>query len=658
MPDLYKTVPKSLRENLEYRVTLRKRAEKDTGFRRAMMTACKHDFLFWLNGWAFLFEPRTRFGSDGRQLPKIIPFITWPHQDPVIIEIKKHLGSRDIGVTKSRGEGMSWIGILLALHDWLFDPGAKIGLVSNTEKKADDPGNMDSLGAKIDWELKKLPGWMVPTFKRNMADHSWVNEWNGAQINAFAATTDAGRGGRYKWFLCDELAFWDRGKDSDFMASIRGATDSRLVVSTPNGSDGEYFSYMHTPSNVVRLTLDWKDNPTRNRGMYEFKNGKPVGVDPANNPLLNNVDQSPLPPKDYNPVNRATLDLFSRLVRKGFKLEGRKRSPWYDNECDRADSTPHSIAQELDRDYGGSMFKLFGTDFTEAAAKGVKAPTIQGMLSYHPETLAPDFDSSHDGQLLLWLNLDIKKRPPKHRYAVGADVSTGLGGSYTSNSVAHVIDLDIMAQVGEFSTNTMPVSDFADFSIALSKWLFDAYLIWEHNGPGAGFTARVKTRQYANVFRRKEQFKNSSKRTNDLGWWSNRPNKEAMFTAFYQAVKSGELTLRSDYLVKETAQYVRINGRIEHVLNGTTDDESSKGEAHGDRVIAACVALQGAKDRPLASRAINEANDPDNPPYGTLAWREKFHRDSRTREDDVWDDRTCDDLAAGEKLFRPALDLL
>jgi hypothetical protein len=153
------------------------------------------------------------------------------------------------------------------------------------------------------------------------------------------------------------------------------------------------------------------------------------------------------------------------------------------------------------------------------------------------------------------------------------------------------------------------------------------------------------------VFRRKEQFKNSVKRTNDLGWWSNRPNKEAMFTAFYQAVKTGELTLRSDYLVKETAQYVRINGRIEHVLNTTTEDESSKGEAHGDRVIAACVALQGAKDRPLASVAA-QGFDSDNPPYGTLAWREKFHREQRESKQDEWDDRTCDDLAAGERVPR------
>lgn len=655
--DLYRSVPKTLAANLEYRVKLRKRAAVDPGFRRAMLTASKHDFIFWLNAFAFLYEPRTRFGSDGKQLPKIIPFITWPHQDPVILEIRKYLGSRDIGIEKSRGEGMSWIGVLLALHDWLFDAHSKIGLVSSTELKADDPGNLDSLMAKIDWELTKLPRWMAGEkdvdWKRNLASHSLVNYRNCAQINAFAATADTGRSGRYKWFMPDELAFWDRGKDSAFMASIRGATDSRLVVSTPNGSDGEYYSYMHTPSNVVKLTLDWKDNPTRNRGLYELRNNVPVAVDPVNNPLT-----IPYQHPSEKLIERecgefeSVLDVFSRLTIKGFKLDGKKlRSPWYDNECDRADSNPRSIAQELDRDYGGSVSKVFGNDFMEKAQAGVRAPKTRGILSYNLETLVPDFDAADNGQLLLWCPLDVRKRPPAHHYTIGCDVSTGVGGSYTSNSAAIVIDLTTSEQVGEFTSNIFAPADFADYCIALSKWFFDAHLIWEHNGPGTGFTKRVKERAYGNAYRRKTQFKNSVKNTADLGWWSNKDTRSAMFSDFYQSVKAQELSLHSDLLVKECAQYVYHNGKAVHVLTATTDDESGKGEAHGDRVIACCVALQGAKERPLMSGTLAE-DLRDNPPSGTMAWREQLHRELADDRNSAWDDRTNDDLAAGERTWR------
>lgn len=639
MADFYSKVPKLLSQNLAYRLDLRKRAAADAGFRRAVLTACKHDVLYWMSAWCFVYEPRVRFGPDGRQLPKTIPFIPWTHQAPVIREIKANLGIRDIGVSKSRGEGMSWIGILLALHDWLFDPGSKIGLVSNTEKKADDPGNMDSLGAKVDWELTKLPSWMVPRFKRNQSDHSWVNESNFSQINAFAATSDAGRGGRYKWFLPDELAFWERGQDSRFMASIRGATESRLVISTPNGSDGEYFSFMHSPSgNLVTLTLDWKDNPTRNRGLYQILNNRAVAIHPLENPLL----------PEYAGMDQSVLDLWSRLRRKGFVLEKRHRSPWYDGECDRADSTPQSIAQELDRDFGGSMFKYFLNDFTEQANKHVRPPTMRGMLSYHPETLKPEFDTSGDGQVLLWCQLNAKRQPPSHQYVVGADVSAGLGGSYTSNSVAQVIDLTTGEQVAEYATNTMPPVDFADFCISLAIWFHNARLIWEHNGPGPAFTKRVRYRQYGNAYRRKLQFKNSVKNTSDLGWWTTRDTKELMFGEFRQAVKAQELVLHSNMLVGECGQYVVKGGKIQHVLTADTEDETGKGEAHGDRVVACCIAYQGVKERPLMSTALaKQTQSLDSPPIGTLAWREKYHDDLLRQDNDPWDQRTTDDLAAG-----------
>lgn len=628
---------------MRYRLDLRNRAEKDIGFRKAMLAACKHDVLFFMNGFAWLFEPRIRFGSDGRQLPKTIPCITWPHQDPVILAIDKNLGLKDIGVEKSRSEGMSWLALLFAVRDWLFDPGAKVGIVSNIEKKADDPGNMDSLGAKIDWELKKLPKWMVPPYKRNLADHSWVNEQNFSQINAFAATSDAGRGGRYKWFLADELAFWDRPQDSKFMTSIRGATESRLVISTPNGTEGEYYSFIHTPSNIERLRLDWKDNPTRNRGLYKFKDGKPAAIDPLNNPL----------PKEYDPPDQNTLDLFSQLRTKGFKLEDKIRSPWYDNECFRADSTPQSVAQEFDMDYGGSKYRVFGNDFMEEAKKSTRPPMKQGMLGYHPETLAPLFDADDNGPLLLWCQLDHRGKPPARQYALAADVSSGLGGSHTSNSVVSIIDMSNLEQVGEYACNTMQPEDFADLCMSLGKWFYDAYLAWEANGPGSGFGKRVLDKGYGNIYYRTQHWKRGkARKTREAGWWTDSRSKESMFGEMIRAIRAGEVKPRSTRMIEECGQYIRLNGKIEHDLAINTEDDSSKGQAHGDRVIAFAIALQAVRDRPLASVALANSLAENPPPY-TMAARQKEYDDAQKAKDgDGWDDRTNDDLAGGDVMIR------
>src|SRR5688572_9934103 len=118
--DFYRTVPKTLCENLEFRANLRTRAAKDAGFRRAMMTACRDDVLFFFGAWCWLHEPRKLDGPNGKALPHVIPFITWPHQEDAVLKIVERLGFGDIGINKSRGEGASWIGVLLALHNWLF----------------------------------------------------------------------------------------------------------------------------------------------------------------------------------------------------------------------------------------------------------------------------------------------------------------------------------------------------------------------------------------------------------------------------------------------------------------------------------------------------------------------------------------------------------
>lgn len=642
VPDFYSLVPKTIADNLKYRIDLRKRCERDEAFRRAMLTACKHDVLFWMAAFCWVYEPRPKI-INGRQQPKTLPMIPWVHQEPVIRTLKDSLGVKDIGAVKSRGEGFSWMAVLLALHDWIFDPQAKVGIVSRGELEADDPENSDSMGWKLDWEISKLPGWMVGKkgvdWDRNRSKHSWSNWRNGSQINADAATGCVFRGGRLKWACMDEFAFFPNGQDSDALASSGGATNSRLFISTVNGTNNEFYNIMHEPSGMVRIVMDWKDNPTRNRGLYRISGGIPVAVDPVDNPL----------PANYNPPDKEITELFSRLRHKGFVLENAPRSPWYDNECDRPGMTPQRIAQELDRDYGGSMYRVFGVEFMQKAEGSVRPAKVKGELSYHPETLEPEFQTIEGGPLQLWCQLSPTGKPPVHQYAIGCDVSTGLGGSFTSNSVASVIDLMTMEQIAEYSSNTLPQGDFADLAIALAKLFHDAYLAWEIDGPGSAFTKQVKKRGYWNLYYRKIEYKKGAKRTKELGWLT-RGNKEMLFDEMLRSIRSGEVKPRSEMLVKEFGQYVRMGpaSEITHVLSSSTEDDSSRGKAHGDRVIAFGVALQAARDRPLLSEAVGRAVESATGGNTMAARRREYERLLREKDGDSWDARENADLAAGK----------
>lgn len=635
--DFYHSVPKTRQENLAYRLNLRKKAQKDAGLRRAIMAACKHDILFFFNFAAWLHEPRARFDESGKLLPKVFPFITWEHQDRAFRKARKALGVQDVGVEKCRAEGWTWFEVYAALQFWLFEDMSQVGLVSSTEKKSDST-NMGSIGGKIGWAVEQLPRWMTGVkgqgrtdgdWYRNLNEHTFVNLRNGSQIVMFAASPDTGRGDRFTWFGLDEHASdeWKKeNKDERVLDAIGGATDSILYISTPRGAHGAFHRVMHEASNMVKITIDWRDNRTKNRGLYKLRNGVPVAVDSFLNPL----------PPEYNPPTQEILDLFSRLRKKGFDLESKTRSPWLDRECDRAQANPQSIAQEHERDYGGSQVQIFGKAFMEKAAEGPRPPDVVGMLSVFDEDYS--FDRVDGGAMHLWCQLDVRNRPPAHQYVVCADVASGEGGQYCSNSALIVIDLVTREQVLEYVTKTEKPSDLADRAIAICKWFHGAYLAWENMGPGAAFTARVKERQYGYCYERETLDKATRKKSKKLGFDNRGAAREALFGDLERMIRSGDLTIRSKYLLDEFSQYIRDDkGKITH--NATDSGDST----HGDRVIAIGVGVQAMKDRPVGKAAERTSSPTDVPAEGTIArrlWERKQDKD----KDDPWDHRSSAQL--------------
>ncbi len=641
--ELYDLVPRDLIANLEFRRDLWTRAYSDLQFQADMMKACREDFLFWASSFCFVYEPRPRMLPSGKLKPSTVPFVPWPHQVPVILDIRANIGMRDVIVKKSRGEGMSWIGILMAMHDWLFFSGRKIGLVSRTELMADDPNNMDSLCAKIDWELDRLPKWMagVPEidFKRDRNRHSFVNYRNGSQINAFAATSDTGRAGRYTWFMPDELAFWDRPKDQKFMDAIRGSTDSRLIISTPNGMDGAYYKCCSHPGPAIVKVLSWRDNPDKNQGLYKVISDKPYLIDPLGNPF-------PVPLRPGWRLPDAAL--FLELRKKGFKIEGTVRSPWYDHECLKTDSTPRSIAMELDMDFGGSMHKFFYPDFFrrldgEGTSEGtLRSPLWRGRFDWLKEELKGVLLEEAEGkELKLWCPLSNGK-PPPHKYVFGIDISRGEGGDFTSNSVCSIIDLNTMEQVGEWASNTIEPIPFADGCIALAKVFNNAYMIWEHNGPGNSFGKRVVERKYNNVHYRTDDFQRtkSFSGVKKVGWVSGGGKKAMVMDQLRRSVIIGELTIRSSDVAKECNEYIiePSTGKVRHILAGRSIDDPDQGEAHGDRVIAMALALEGAKERPLSMAQKTEITVA-NADHRSFGGRMQIAKDKQEQEAWYEDDR-------------------
>lgn len=630
--DFQAAVPRDLLRNLAYRQMVRRACRKDADVRGAVLSACRHDILYFLNAFCWLFEPRVRV-VDGVRQAKVIPFITWPHQEPVIVSCRENLGLCDIGVEKSRGEGASWIGTTLALHDWLFDDYSTVGVVSRNMDAADSPDDPDSLFWKMDWQLSMLPSFMGGEekrhWKRDRTRHTLKNLRNGATIAAYPAIGDVGTGGRKKWFFMDELAKFPRGPDQEAMSSTEPVTDSRFIVSTPKGASGAYFDLMHAPGNMLKFKLHWQDNPVRNRGLYRYQLGRAIAVDPKGNPLSD----------DYRKMTNSVKKMFSDLRSRGYEIETGIRSPWLDIRCLRPGSTPQTIAQEYELDYGGSSYRIFNGQFAKMAAQGVAPPRLVGMMALNTETLTCEFEKAKLGTFKLWCGLDYQGNPPKSRYVVSSDVCTGSGGAHTSNSTIVVVDQVLGEQVGEYASSHISPRGLADLAIGVCRLFHGAYLVWEHNGPGNGFTSRVVEKGYSPAYERKVMYrrKGLSVGSRQLGWWTSASTKELMFSDLNSGVKTREIVIRSKDLAEETAHYIRKGKQIVYSKSLGDKDPNAMGENHGDRVIALAIAYQAMKDRKIP--VAGDLNEEDRIHPGTIAWRDRYHRELQDRKETTWDDR-------------------
>lgn len=502
-----------------------------------------------------------------------------------------------------------------------------------------------ALTHNCDWELTKLPTWMTGIrgrdrnntgdWYRNSSDHALMNVKYGNQITAFAAGPDVGRGDRFTWFGLDEHASdeWKmEGNDERVLEALGGTTDSILSISTPKGAYGAFHRLVHAPTSDLKVQIDWRDNPSKNHGLYKLVNDRPVAVDPINNPLQAN----------YDPPTSEISSLLSRLRKRGYDLDSKTRSPWLDRECDRGTSNPQNVAQEIERDYGGSVARIFGNHCVDVAEASVRPPDIYGRLSVYDD-LTYSFDRMDNGEYQLWCQLDIHDKPPKHNYIVCADLASGDGGDYCNNSAIIVIDLVTGEQVLEFVTKTVKPPDMADKAIAIAKWFHNAYLAWEHMGPGASFTKQVIERGYGNCYERETQDKFTRKRTKKLGFDNRGSARENLFNDLERQIRTGDLLIRSKFLAEELTQYIRLDGKIKHV--SVKGDDSS----HGDRVIAVGVGVQAMKSRPLPKIEGKTVGSYDDPEPGTLAYREwMFNRMNEESADD-WDDRSTADFRSSSR---------
>lgn len=588
----YSRVPTDRRENLLWRLAVCRRAQEDAGFADDIRQMCARDPLFFINAVCWVFEPRNEPPKS-----RILPFIMWPDQLEAAKVILSCWGKKPVVIVKSRTQGASWLLIALERWSWLFQDMFTCGITSKDEESVDTKDDMSTLMPKMDWIVEQLPEWLKPK-KVQRTDLKSVNVDRRCVTKGYAATGDAGRSGRTFVWIKDESAAFPKNIAQKVNDSIGHVTNCQIDISTPQGDVGPFFERAHD-ENITKVVLDWKNNPTNNRGLYEVTRDREIRIiDPVNNPM-----------------RRAYRDKLEEihfaLEQKGFKVEGTVRSEFYNDKC--LEMNPVSIAQELDMSFGKSAEKAFERDTINLLVeRHARKPVQVGRVKVDDHCEA-EFQAIKGGQSQLWCPLGgPDQRPPKRHYGAGVDLSQGTGGAWSSNSVLIVGDVATGEQVFELVTSAVRPADFARICVAVCKWFWNAVLNWDSMGPGVTFGKEAMERWgYSDVVYSPTQETGPGRTPGrSPGTHRHSPEEKALYLSnCIEDALTDRLIIRSAATLLEFAEFGFRGGNITHLRAERTQSEAEKGKSHGDRAIA-CAMWN------MVRRELCDTTDPvpDRPP--------------------------------------------
>ncbi len=222
---------------------------------------CRRDPVFWIDRWAWTFDPRENFST--------LPFELFPRQAEFVRWLAERDRLQESGLAeKSRDVGFTWLCAAYATHCFLFRKGDSTGFGSRKLDLVDDLDNPDCIFEKLRFLIKHLPLWMRPPGylpERHAKYCTIVNPFNGSTITGEGGT-QIGRGGRKSRYFVDEAAFLPNPKSTE--AALSQNTRVRIDVSTPNGT-GNPFHTRRFGGVVPVFTFHWRDDPRKNDAWYE-----------------------------------------------------------------------------------------------------------------------------------------------------------------------------------------------------------------------------------------------------------------------------------------------------------------------------------------------------------------------------------------------------
>lgn len=605
------SVPKRVFANIEWRLNLLRRAEKDEGFQAELYTAASQSLLFWINAFVWTYR-LFKVNPDGTihqctSHEAHVPFVTWAIQNEHLIEIEKAIDKGyDLLTDKSRDMGATWDQLVTVYHKWLFEKDRSFLLLSKKEdcvdstgkKGINNPADPGTLFGKLDYVSAWLPDWMLPLHTRTTMH--LVNLSNRSRIDGESANATAGSSDRRTAILLDEMAKMNEGES--IKRSTRDVTACRLANSTPNGP-GTAFSDWRLSGTVKVFVLAWWEHPEKG-------------------------------------INRHI---------EADEITGKEQivSPWYRNE--EKIRTPKEMAIEVNMDHIGSGDNFFEISTIQKHRKAfATAPPVQKgfHIGFQPTTAIKQIPSIIQRSLLdvvearfiqngpweFYMHL-IDGRPDQTLdFVFGIDIGKGMGAS---NSVISVGCIQTHRKIAEFASANFAPHDFAVLVAAACVWFGGSqrghrpFVIWEANGdPGIYFGRMfVGSLKYPSIYMDRHAVnKLGDRKPKQYGWHSSTDKKAELLGEYRRALDHGTYINPSTMALNEAETYVYLTGGQIGPASLQRESASAR-KTHGDRVIADALchmAMGGTK--------VRFAKPPDAPNSSFAKRFQKHQQKKRDRE--------------------------
>lgn len=564
--------------------------------KKEILKRCKASFVYFCTNFCKIKHPNAG----------IIPFNLFEYQ---IDSVKAFQEEDRVVYLKCRQSGISTLTGAYALWTAMFHSNKKVLVVSKRDEDA-----IAYLDRNIKFVYENLPAEIFHcTFgdprsgmNRKYAPPKLWNEhtvgfFQGSEIKSLTSSKDTLRSNTASLVIIDEAAFivemeamWLAGQPT----LMHGGRV--IVISTTNGRGGWYyntiedakenknqFKVIEIPWHKMNWVIEFVDDITRRK----------VRIAPCDNIVKCTTEE-----------DKAKYGEF--------------KSPWLERQYRELQEKGESwkFRQEILMEFIGAGNTVLDKDSITRVTE--EADSSYKMIDKPVAYVNPNINerSYLDFNKCLWIwNMPVRRRSPivdatsriikpgddGHRYAIGADVSTGESTDYHG---AEIIDVTESEQVAELKLKC-PIDEFSKMLDYLGRFYNNALLIVERTGIGEAVIQDLRnTLFYPNLFYRRLPNGHKDKRA---GFPTGSTTKGFIVKAITENIGVGDrgIKFKSSRLIRELNCFI-------HLGNGRVGNEPGAGN-NDDLVISSGLACMGIIEAmqtpsgllPMSSQSVSDVYD-------------------------------------------------